>query len=302
MPQDLGVLTTDAGEQATTSSGMIAPEHAVPEKPLITILPNDGRRLFDLRELWAFRETFYFMVWRDLKVRYKQTVLGSAWIILQPLLMTLVFTIFLGLLVRVPSDGLPYALFALAGLLPWTFLNNAVASSGHSLVGSAPLITKIYFPRVMIPLVSVAVRLADFLVTLVLASAALLYFQRSPGWGILLFPLLVLELVLLALGLGLLTSALNARYRDVGTLLPVALQLWMFASPIVYPASIVPEKWHTIYALNPLTGIIEGMRASLFNGEFDRFSIGVSVVVVFLLLFVGLYVFRRTEEDLADVV
>jgi len=258
--------------------------------------------LLDFRELWAHHELCFFLVWRDLKVRYKQTVLGSAWVILQPVLMTLVFTIFLGKLVRVPSDGLPYALFVYAGLLPWTFLNNAVSSSCHSLIGSAPLITKIYFPRLLVPLATVAVRLADFIIAAVILSALLLYYGISPGWSILLFPALTLELTLLAIGLGLWSAAMNVRYRDVGTLLPVALQLWMFASPVVYPASIVPPKWRMLYALNPLTGIIEGMRASLFNGKFDWSSISASLVVVLLILFYASYAFRRTEESFADVV
>jgi lipopolysaccharide transport system permease protein len=288
--------------QRILESGEVAEQHALPDKPLIAIRPKDRQRSLDLAELWAFRETFYFLLWRDLKVRYKQTILGAAWVILQPLLMTLIFTVFLGMLVRVPSDGLPYALFALSGLLPWTFMNNAVASSGYSLIGNAPLITKIYFPRVLVPLVSVAVRLADLLITLAVASVVLLYYRTYPGFGILLYPLLVMELVLLAIGLGLWTAALNARYRDVGTLLPMALQLWMFGSPIVYPTSIVPEKWRTLYALNPLTGIIEGMRASLFRGEFDRPAIEISVVIVLLILVSGAYVFRRVEESFADVI
>jgi lipopolysaccharide transport system permease protein len=216
--------------------------------------------------------------------------------------MTLVFTIFLGKLVRIPSDGLPYALFVYAGLLAWTFLNNAVSSSSHSLIGSAPLITKIYFPRLLVPLASVVVRLADFVIAAVILSALLLYYGIAPGWGLLVFPALILELTLLAIGLGLWSAAMNVRYRDVGTLLPVALQLWMFASPIVYPASIVPEKWRLLYALNPLTGIIEGMRASLFNGKFNWTSISASLVVVILILCYACYAFQRTEERIADVV
>ena len=302
LQEKVELLASDA-ESALSLARDNSPAFSVlPDEPLIKIRSEDSRRLLDVRELWAHHEVCYFLVWRDLKVRYKQTVLGSAWVILQPVLMTLVFAIFLGKLVRVPSDGLPYALFAYAGLLPWTFLNNAVSSSSQSLIGSAPLITKIYFPRLLIPLASVVVRLADFIIAAVILSGLLLYYGIAPGWGLLIFPALIVELTLLALGLGLWSAAMNVKYRDVGTLLPVALQLWMFASPIVYPASIVPAKWRLLYALNPLTGIIEGMRASLFNGKFDWRSLSMSLVIVMLILVYASYAFRRMEERIADVV
>jgi lipopolysaccharide transport system permease protein len=302
MREQIGLLTTDSEKASSLAQDNFPAPHVLPDEPLIKIRSNDSRRSLDFRELWAYHELFYFLIWRDLKVRYKQTVLGSAWAILQPVLMTLVFTIFLGKLVRVPSDGLPYALFAYAGLLSWTFLNNAVSTSSHSLIRSAPLITKIYFPRLLVPLASVAVCLAEFIIAAVILSALLLYYGIAPGWSLLVFPALILELMLLAIGLGVWSAAMNVRYRDVGTLLPVALQLWMFASPVVYPASIVPEKWRMLYALNPLTGIIEGMRASLFNGKFDWNSICASLVVVLLILSYASYAFRRAEESFADVV
>ena len=302
LQEQVGLLASDSEKALSLTHDSSSASTVLPDEPLIKIRSQGSRRLLDFRELWAHHELCFFLVWRDLKVRYKQTVLGSAWVILQPVLMTLVFTIFLGKLVRVPSDGLPYALFVYAGLLPWTFLNNAVSSSCHSLIGSAPLITKIYFPRLLVPLATVAVRLADFIIAAVILSALLLYYGIAPGWSILIFPALTLELTLLAIGLGLWSAAMNVRYRDVGTLLPVALQLWMFASPVVYPASIVPAKWRMLYALNPLTGIIEGMRASLFNGKFDWGSISASLVIVLLILSYASYAFRRTEESFADVV
>jgi lipopolysaccharide transport system permease protein len=302
-PQEqIRLFTPDSEPASSPAQNSSSASTALPDEPLIKIRSKDSGRLPDFRELWAHHELCYFLIWRDLKVRYKQTVLGSAWAILQPVLMTLVFTIFLGKLVRVPSDGLPYALFAYAGLLPWMFLNNAVSGSSQSLINSAPLITKIYFPRLLVPLAIVAVRGVDFIIAAVILSALLLYYGITPGWSILVFPGLILELTLLALGLGLWSAAMNVRYRDVGTLLPVALQLWMFASPVVYPASIVPEKWRMLYALNPLTGIIEGIRASLFNGKFDLSSISVSLVVVLLILSYSSYAFRRAEESFADVV
>ncbi|HYY56921.1 MAG TPA: ABC transporter permease [Pyrinomonadaceae bacterium] len=275
---------------------------ALPDEPLIKVRPVGPWNAIDLGELWAHHELFYFLIWRDLKVRYRQTVLGSAWVILQPLLMTLVFTVFLGKLVRVPSDGVPYSVFAYAGLLPWTFLTNAVLSSSHSLVGSAPLITKVYFPRLLVPGASVMVRLVDFLVASIILLAMLVYYGYTPGWRLLIFPALALELTLVALGLGLWSAALNVKYRDIGTLLPVMLQLWMFISPIVYPSSIVPAKWRFLYALNPLVGIIDGMRASLFNSPLDWSSAGMSVVVTLLLVVYSVYSFRRAEESFADVV
>jgi len=301
-PQEqIRLFTPDSEQASSPAQNSSSSSTALSDEPLIKIRSKDSGRLPDFRELWAHHELCYFLIWRDLKVRYKQTVLGSAWAILQPVLMTLVFTIFLGKLVRVPSDGLPYALFAYAGLLPWMFLNNAVSDSSQSLINSAPLITKIYFPRLLVPLAIVAVRGVDFIIAAVILSALLLYYGITPGWSILAFPGFILELTLLALGLGLWSAAMNVRYRDVGTLLPVALQLWMFASPVVYPASIVPEKWRMLYALNPLTGIIEGIRASLFNGKFDLSSISVSLLVVLLILSYASYAFRRAEESFADV-
>jgi lipopolysaccharide transport system permease protein len=302
LQEQIRLFTPDSEQASSPAQNSSSSSTALPDEPLIKIRSKDSGRLPDFRELWAHHELCYFLIWRDLKVRYKQTVLGSAWAILQPVLMTLVFTIFLGKLVRVPSDGLPYALFAYAGLLPWMFLNNAVSGSSQSLINSAPLITKIYFPRLLVPLAIVAVRVVDFIIAAVILSALLLYYGITPGWSILVFPGFILELTLLALGLGLWSAAMNVRYRDVGTLLPVALQLWMFASPVVYPASIVPEKWRMLYALNPLTGIIEGIRASLFNGKFDLSSISVSLVVVLLILSYASYAFRRAEESFADVV
>ncbi|HEV2915835.1 MAG TPA: ABC transporter permease [Pyrinomonadaceae bacterium] len=280
----------------------LPPTLALPDEPLIRVRPAGPWSAIELKEVWAYHELFYFLIWRDLKVRYRQTVLGSVWVILQPLLMTLVFTIFLGRLVRVPSDGVPYSVFAYAGLLPWTFLTNAVLSSSHSLVGSAPLITKVYFPRMLVPGAAVMVRLVDFTIASVILLAMLFYYGYIPGWRLLIFPALALELTIVALGLGLWSAALNVRYRDIGTLLPVGLQLWMFISPIIYPSTIVPERWRLLYALNPLVGIIEGMRASLFNLPFDWNSIGVSVIMTLLLLVYAVYSFRRAEEGFADVV
>jgi lipopolysaccharide transport system permease protein len=280
----------------------LATQVALPREPLIKIRAYEPWSMQVLGEVWAHRELFYFLIWRDLKVRYKQTLLGAAWVVLQPVLMTLVFTIFLGRFVRVPSDGVAYPIFAYAGLLAWTFLSNTLLSSSYSLISNASLITKVYFPRLLIPGACVAVRLVDVSIAASILIALLFLYGIVPTWKLLLFPLFVAELTLLLFAAGLFAAALNARYRDVGTLLPVLLQLWMFISPVIYPASIVPEKWRSIYALNPMAGILEGMRASLFNLSFGWYSILISIAGTLLLLVYSIYSFRRTEESFADVV
>jgi lipopolysaccharide transport system permease protein len=274
----------------------------LPDEPLIRIRPAKRWKRLEFSELWEHHELFYFLVWRDLKTRYKQTVLGAGWVILQPLLMTLIFTIFLGKLVAIPTNGLPYSVFAYAGLLPWIFFSNAVLSSSHSLINSTPLITKVYFPRIFLPVTAVIVRLADFGVAAMILLVFLLYYRFEPSWKVLLFLPLVIELALLALAFGLLSAALNIKYRDVGTLLPVLLQLCMFASPIIYSSSVVPDKWRAVYLLNPLAGIIEGMRASLFNLRFDWTGMSISAVVMLLLLLYSIYRFQRADESVADLI
>ncbi|HYO98998.1 MAG TPA: ABC transporter permease [Pyrinomonadaceae bacterium] len=274
----------------------------LPERPVIKIRPADTWTGIDLGEVWAHRELFYLLVWRDLKVRYKQTFLGFTWAILQPLLLALVFTVFLGRLMRVPSDGIPYSAFAYVGLLAWSFFANACMGASYSLIGNAHLIKKVYFPRLLIPCAVVAVRLIDFLAASLILMPMLLYQGITPAWSLLIFPLLVLELTLLSLGFGLLLATLNTKYRDIGTLLPVALQLWMFVSPVVYPLTLVPEQWRSVYALNPIVGIIEGMRGAVFGRELDSYAIAVSAMITVSLLIFSVYCFRRAEEKFADVV
>jgi lipopolysaccharide transport system permease protein len=274
----------------------------LPIEPLIKIR---ARRVFDLmnlREIWEHRELLYFLVWRDLKARYKQTILGILWVILQPLLMTLVFTIFLGHLVRVQTGATPYPLFLYAGLLPWTFFANAVSSGSYSLLASSQMITKVYLPRLVIPAAAVTVRLFDFLVASVVLIVLMLYYGIHPGWQILLLPALVLEIALLALALSALLSALNVKYRDTGTALPVMIQLWMFASPIVYPRNYVPARWEWAYQVNPLTGIIEGFRSAFLGLPINRQGLALSWLVTIALLVFSLFVFRHLEDDFADVV
>ncbi|MEP7273225.1 MAG: ABC transporter permease [Acidobacteriota bacterium] len=277
-------------------------EIELPENPVVRIRPSGRWAALNLHDLWEYRELFYFLIWRDLKVRYKQTLLGVAWVIFQPLLSMIIFAFVFGRVVGVPSDGIPYPLFAYAGLLPWTFFSGAVTRSGNSLVGSAHLITKVYFPRLIIPGSAVAAGLVDFAIAFVLLAILMIYYAIPVGLGLLMLPLLVLETALLALGIGMWTSALNVKYRDVGHILPFLITLGMFASPIIYPSSIVPAKWRWLFELNPLTGIIEGYRSALFGRPFNWTALGLSAVVTLVLLVFAAYSFRSMEKDFADVV
>lgn len=274
----------------------------VSQTPMVVIEPSKPWIAINVRDLWLSRELLYFLVWRDLKVRYKQTVLGIAWVVFQPVLMTIIFTVFLGRWVRVPSDGVPYALFAYAGLLPWTFFSGAVLSTSNSLVGNAHLITKVYFPRLIIPIASVAARLVDLGVAFVILIGLMFYFRAPITSHLLMIPFLILLVALLALAFGLWTSAVNVKYRDVGIALPVLIQLWMFASPIVYPLSLVPPRWRFVYSLNPLVGVTEGFRAALFGLRLNRTALSISIVVTLVLLIYSTYAFRRREKTFADIV
>ena len=274
----------------------------LPEEPLVIIEPNKGWSALDLRDLWAFRELLYFLTWRDVKVRYKQTELGIAWAIIQPLFTMLVFTLFFGRLAGVPSDNIPYPVFAFAGLLAWTFFANAITNSGNSLVGSANLITKVYFPRMIIPGAAVAAGLVDFAVAFVILVLLMVYYGVMLTWSILMFPVVVLLTTLLALGMGMWLSALNVKYRDVRFALPFLVQLWMFVSPVIYPVSFLPAKFRWLLSLNPMTGIIEGYRSSLFGRPFNWIALAVSAAITLILLIYASYSFRRMEKSFADIV
>jgi lipopolysaccharide transport system permease protein len=284
----------------TTESGNAWPP--LPEQPLVRIRPSRGWIALNLRELWAYRELLFFLVWRDVKVRYKQTALGAAWAIIQPLFTMLLFTLLFGQLAGMPSDGMPYPLFAYAGLLPWTYFANAVTSSGNSLVGNANLIGKIYFPRMAIPGATVLASLVDFGVAFTVLAGLMACYRVGLTWNLLLLPGLVVLLTLLALGVGMWMSALNVKYRDVRYALPFLIQLWMFASPIIYPTSLVADQWRWLLALNPLTGIIEGFRAALFGRPLDGTALGLSAAVTLAVLVLAAYSFRRMERAFADVV
>jgi lipopolysaccharide transport system permease protein len=237
-------------------------------------------------------------------VRYKQTILGIAWAIVQPLMMMAIYTVVFGRFGGIPSDGLPYPLFAFSALLPWTFVSNAVQASGNSLLSNAHMITKVYFPRILIPAASVGMGLVDFGIASIVLSLLMVYYRVPPSWNLLMFPVLVLVTVVLTLGLGLWAAALNVRYRDIRHLLPFLIQVWMFLSPIIYPLSIVPARWRWLAAFNPLYGIIENMRVALFDlpRGFDWSLFSFSVAISLALLVSATFVFRRVETSMADVV
>jgi lipopolysaccharide transport system permease protein len=301
MAQETATPTPFGIDAADMQSPLIASMN-LPAEPLIKIRARRRLDLINLREFWEHRELLYFLVWRDLKARYKQTILGILWVILQPLLMTLVFTVFLGKLVRVPTGNTPYSLFLYAGLLPWTFFSNAVSSGSYSILASSQMITKVYLPRLIIPAAAVIVRFSDFLVASVVLILLMFYYGVRPGWQLLLLPVLALQIIVLALALSALLSALNVKFRDTGTAMPVILQVWMFASPIVYPRTLVPARWEWAYQINPLTGIIEGFRSAFLGLPVNRQGLAISALITVLLLIISLVVFRRLEDDFADIV
>lgn len=256
----------------------------------------------NLSELWLYRELLYFLTLRDIKVRYKQTLMGVAWVIIQPLLTVLIFTLVFNRFVRLDAGALPYPLFALSGLLLWLFFANAVTNSTHSLVSNANLITKVYFPRMFIPAASVGAGLVDLAVAFLLLVALCIYYGVALTLNLLLVPLFIMLMALLALGVGLLSAAMTVKYRDLRHALPFIIQLWMFASPVIYPASVVPVQWKWLLLINPVAGIIEGFRASLTGHSFDWLQVSISTAITFALLLSSVYIFRRFEDTFADVV
>ena len=277
-------------------------EANIRSSPLL-IFPASAWVLPNLAELWEHRELLYFLTWRDIKVRYKQTVLGVAWAVIQPLGMMLVFTIFFGHLVGVPSDGLPYPIFAYTALLPWQLFSRALTDASTSLVVNERLITKVYFPRLLIPLSAVLASLVDFAIAFVLLLGMMVFYGIVPTGSVLMLPLFVLLALMTALGIGFWLSALNAQYRDVRYTLPFLTQFWLFATPVVYPASLVPEQWRLLYGLNPMTGVVEGFRWALLGGTgAPDTMLAVSATVVLGVFIGGLYYFNRVGETLANVV
>lgn len=270
--------------------------------PVLRIRASERLRL-NLKDLWDYRELLYFLVWRDIKVRYKQTALGAAWAVLQPVLTMLVFTIFFGRLAKVPSDGIPYPVFTYAALLPWQFFLYALTESSNSLVGSQNLITKVYFPRLIVPLASVLAGLVDFAISFCVLLGLMVFYGITPTRAVVWLPAFLLFAIATALSAGLWLSALNVKYRDVRYTIPFLAQFWLFATPVAYPSSLVPEPWRHWYGLNPMAGVVEGFRwALLGKSTGPGLLLWVSLAAVLLMLTGGMYYFRRMESTFADIV
>lgn len=277
------------------------------ENATVVIQPTRGLAALQLRALWEHRELLFFLVWRDVKVRYKQTALGVAWIVLQPVISTVVFTLLFGRLLKVPSGDLPYPVFALAGLVPWNYFAGSLTRSSNSLVGSSHLISKVYFPRLVIPISGVLSGLVDFGVTLVVLVILMFAYRVTPTWGVLLLPVFLLLAMATALGFGLWLGALNVRYRDVAYLVPFLVQMWMYLTPVVYSSSLIPEQFRWLLGLNPMTAVVEGFRWALTGGaapatQTATWLVTVSVAIVAVVLTSGLFFFRSTERTFADVI
>jgi lipopolysaccharide transport system permease protein len=274
----------------------------LPSEPLVVIQPTRRWSLLNLKDIWAYRELLFFLTWRDVKVRYKQTALGAAWAILQPLFMMVIFTIFFGRLAGVQTNGIPYPVFALAALVPWTFFANSVTASANSLVGSANLITKVYFPRVIVPAAAMLAAIVDFFLSFVLLAVLMAIYRVTPTMHILFLPVLILLTAVFALAVGTWMSALNVKYRDVRFALPFLIQLWLFVSSVIVPSSAVPEKWRWLLWFNPMSGIIEGYRSALFGLPFDWASLGIASTLTLLGLLYATFAFNRVERSFADII
>lgn len=272
-----------------------------PSSSVVVIKPSTGWVSLRLRELWEYRELLYFLIWRDVKVRYKQTVLGAAWAIIQPFLTMVVFAVVFGRLAKVPSDGVPYPIFAYAALVPWTFFAHALTAASNSVVGSAALIRKVYFPRLVVPLASVLSGIVDFLLAFGVLIGLMMWYGIGGSLKLFWLPLFLLQAIIAALAVALWLSALNVEYRDVRHTVPFLTQFWLFATPVAYPSSLLSEPWRTIYGLNPMVGVIEGFRWALLNtGAAPGLMLAVSALASLTLLVSGAYYFRRLERTFAD--
>ena len=289
-------------ERTETLGGGASPSISLPEKPLVTVEATKSWAPLDLRGLWTHRELMYFLVWRDLKVRYRQTLIGAAWAVLQPLAMVIAFSLVLGLLIRVDTGDVPYPLFVYSGLLVYTFFQGAVMNSSGSMVASSNLITKVYFPRLIVPIAAVGGRLVDLAIASVILVGMALWYGVSITVGLLMVPVLIALVTLLSLGIGIWSSAVNVKYRDVAVVVPVVLQVWMYASPIIYPITLIPDDWRWLYSLNPMVGIVENFRAAVLGLSFDWPALGVSVLVALAVLVCAVHAFQRVEKSFADII
>jgi lipopolysaccharide transport system permease protein len=282
---------------------MASEQNTTVDMPIIRIGPSANGLNLGLKELWEYRELLYFLVWRDVKVRYKQTAIGALWAVIQPLMTMIVFTLVFDKFARMPSNGLPYPIFSYAALLPWTYFSKALNQSVMSVVGNANLITKVYFPRILLPVSAVIGGLIDFAIAFVFLLGMMAWYGIAPNWGMALLPLFVLLTMLTALSVSVWLSVINVRYRDIGQAIPFLIQLWLFASPVAYPVSVVPEQWRLLYSLNPLAGVIEGFRWALLGSDTPPVGLlMLSTAMVLALLCSGIFFFKRMEKTFADIV
>ncbi len=280
-----------------------APAASVVRQPTFVVEPSKGWLALNLQEVWEYRELLYFLAWRDIKVRYKQTILGAAWAIIQPFFTMVIFSLFFGRLAKIPSDGIPYPIFSYAALVPWTFFANGLTQSSNSLVASANLIKKVYFPRLVVPISSILSGAVDFVLAFIVLLVMMVYFDTLPTWNIVWLPLLLLLALVTSLGVGLWFTAMNVQFRDVRYAVPFLVQAWMFATPIAYPSSLLGEPWRTLYGINPMVGVIEGFRWALLGvNTAPGPVIIISSLVSVGLLVSGAFYFRRMEKTFADVV
>ena len=282
---------------------MSSSTETLPAVPRIRLKPSNGWRALNLREFWQYRELLYFLSWRDIKVRYKQTALGALWAILQPFLTMLVFSLFFGNLAKMPSDGIPYPIFAFSALVPWTFFSNGLTQSGNSLIQSAGMLKKVYFPRLIVPISSILSGVVDFLFAFLVLIGLMFWYGIVPTANVVWLPFLLLLAFGTALGVGLWLSAMNVQFRDVRYTIPFLAQFWLFATPIAYPSSLLSEPWRTIYGINPMVGVVEGFRwALLGTATAPGPLIIVSALTMLTILITGMFYFRRMESTFADVV
>lgn len=275
--------------------------------PITYLKPAKGLAALNLRDLWEYRELIYFLTWRDLKVRYKQTLLGFTWVILQPVINMVVFTILFGELLSVPTNGIPYPIFSFAALLPWTYFAGSLTRSSTTLVGSANLISKVYFPRMVIPISGVLSGFVDFAIAFVILIIMMLIYRIIPTWNLLLLPLFLILAMLTALGFGLWLSALNVRFRDINHLVPFIIEIWKYATPVIYGATLIPEQFRFLLGLNPLTGVVEGFRWAILGERYAQaFNPGplflISIAISMVVLISGTIFFRNTERTFADII
>lgn len=287
---------------AVTENGDTIKERYFGHEHVTVIERPKGWRALDLNELWAYRELLWVLSMRDVKIRYKQTILGFAWAIIQPFMMMVVFSIFFGHLAQLPSDGIPYPIFVYVGLLPWTFFANSVSVSGNSLIGSAQLISKVYFPRLIIPMSAMGSSLVDLLVAAGVLLVMMLWYGIGWSLNLLFVPVLVVAVAFAALGVGTLLSALTVAYRDFRYVLPFLIQLWMFVTPVVYPTSLVPVRWQWIFYLNPMAGLIEGFRSAFIGKPFNFLALAISMTVAVILFLIGVAYFEKVERRFADII